>query len=203
MVRVLLLFYLAPVWTVILGYFFLHEQPDRQGAIVVVFAVIGAIIMLWDPSMGLPVPRDHADWLALSSGFGFAVTNVCVRKAQQVSVAIKTVTAWVGSATVAGCLALLMGIALPATDTTPIYLALLFGAIVMVIMTLSVQYGVTHMPVYRSAIILLFELVVGAVSAYVLTKEKIELQEWFGGGLVVMAAYLSARKEINTEEEPS
>jgi len=198
--RVLLLFYLSPVWTVMLGYLFLKEQPDRQGLLVIVFALIGAVVMLWDPSVGLPIPHDQADWLALSSGFAFAIINVCVRQAQQVSVAVKTAAAWLGTIIVSFLLILLVGVSLAGSDTSSIYLALIYGLVVMVIMTLSVQYGVTHMPVYRSAIILLFELVVGAVSAWLLTHEKILLQEWIGGGLVVFAAYLSARTEVMTEE---
>ncbi|MDH5180050.1 MAG: DMT family transporter [Gammaproteobacteria bacterium] len=200
--RVLLLFYLAPVWTVILGFLFLDERPDRQGMIVILFAFIGALFMLWDPSIGLPLPRDHADWLALSSGMSFAITNVCVRKVQAVSVPVKTVMAWVGSLLIAGVLILTRDVNLAVTGT-PVYLALFFGAGVMVIMTTAVQYGVTNMPVHRSAVILLFELVVGAISASLLTHEKILPQEWLGGALVVAAAYLSVRKQVDVVEETS
>ncbi|MEE8387688.1 MAG: EamA family transporter, partial [Acidiferrobacterales bacterium] len=65
----------------------------------------------------------------------------------------------------------------------------------MLAMTLFVQYGVSNMPVNRSAIILLFELVVGAVSQQLLTHETMTLIEWAGGGLVVMAAVLTALRE--------
>jgi drug/metabolite transporter (DMT)-like permease len=57
----------------------------------------------------------------------------------------------------------------------------------------AVQYGVTHMPVYRSAVILLFELVAAAVSTQWLSSEIIEPAEWLGGALILTAAYLSAR----------
>jgi drug/metabolite transporter (DMT)-like permease len=56
-----------------------------------------------------------------------------------------------------------------------------------------VLYGVTRMPVHRSAVILLFELVVGAVSALLLTDEVVLLREWIGGAMIVSAAYLAAR----------
>lgn len=197
--RVLLLFYLAPLWTVVLGYLFLGEKPDKQGIMVVNVALIGALVMLWDPSIGMPLPRDNADWLALSAGFFFAVTNVCVRKLQQVSVPVKTVAAWVGSIIVTVIPISVLGYDLTVSGT-PVYLALLYGALIMVVMTLAVQFGVTNMPVHRSAVILLFELVVGAVSAWALTHEQITIYEWAGGGLVVAAAYLSARTEVAEEE---
>ena len=71
--------------------------------------------------------------------------------------------------------------------------ALLFGLVIMVMMTLTVQYGVTHMPAHRSAVILLFEVVVGAVSAFLLTDEVMTNREWIGGAMVIAAAYFSAR----------
>ena len=63
----------------------------------------------------------------------------------------------------------------------------------IIVMTLSVQYGVTHMPVYRSAVILLFELVAAAVSAQWLSDEVISIAEWVGGSMIVLAGYFSAR----------
>lgn len=63
----------------------------------------------------------------------------------------------------------------------------------MIVMTLAVQYGVTQMPVHRSAVILLFEIVAGAVSALLLTDEIVLLREWFGGALILAAGYFSAR----------
>jgi drug/metabolite transporter (DMT)-like permease len=59
-------------------------------------------------------------------------------------------------------------------------------------MALTVQYGVTHMPLHRSAVILLFELVVGAVSALLLTDERVLPREWTGGGMIVLAAWVAA-----------
>jgi drug/metabolite transporter (DMT)-like permease len=63
----------------------------------------------------------------------------------------------------------------------------------ILLMTVLVQYGVTHMPVHRSAVIALVELVVGAVSQQILTNEVVTTQEWVGGVLIVTGAYLAAR----------
>jgi drug/metabolite transporter (DMT)-like permease len=59
-------------------------------------------------------------------------------------------------------------------------------------MTVAVQYGVSHMPVHRSAVILLFELVIGAVSSLLLTDEVVLIREWVGGIMIITAAYLAA-----------
>jgi len=60
-------------------------------------------------------------------------------------------------------------------------------------MTLTVLYGVTSMPVHRSAVILLFELVAGAASSLWLTDEVILPREWLGGLMIITAAWLAAR----------
>ena len=58
--------------------------------------------------------------------------------------------------------------------------------------TWLVQFGVSHLPVHRSAIILLFELVAGALSQQLLTAEIMTSTEWLGGSMVIVAAALSA-----------
>jgi drug/metabolite transporter (DMT)-like permease len=195
-VRVLLLFYLSPLWTLILGWLILDERPGREGLLVFIVAVIGALTMLWDPSMGMPWPRDQADWLAVSSGFAFAVANVLVRHQPDVPVSSKVIAGWLGDVLVAAVWILVVTEPLP-TVAAPVWLgAVLLGWFGFMIMTVLVVYGVTHMPVHRSAVILLFELVVGTVSALLLTDEQVEIREWLGGGLIVLAAYGAAHAQI-------
>ncbi|HHH36168.1 MAG TPA: hypothetical protein ENK48_04995 [Gammaproteobacteria bacterium] len=55
------------------------------------------------------------------------------------------------------------------------------------------------MPAHRSAVILLFELVAGAVSAQLLTDEVVQANEWLGGVLIVTAAWFAARASLNGE----
>ena len=61
--------------------------------------------------------------------------------------------------------------------------------------TLAVVYGVTHMPVQRSAVIMLFELIVGAASAWWLAGESVDAREWLGGALILFAALIAIRQE--------
>jgi drug/metabolite transporter (DMT)-like permease len=195
-VRVLLLFYLSPLWALVLGWVMLGENPGRGGLLVFVLAIVGAVTMLWDPAMGLPWPRDRADWLAVSSGFAFAFANVLVRHMPGVSVQSKAAADWLGVTLVAAVGILLAGEPLPQVATSVWFGAVLLGWLGFMIMTVLVVYGVTHMPVHRSAVILLFELVVGTVSALLLTDEQVLPQEWVGGGLIMLAAYLAAHAQV-------
>ncbi|NOZ11573.1 MAG: DMT family transporter [Gammaproteobacteria bacterium] len=193
-VRVLLLFYLSPLWTVILGWLLLGERISVLVALSIGVAMLGALLMLWEPSLGFPWPRDKIDLLAISAGFAFAVSNVLVRKAQHVSVTTKTTATWLGVSALAGFLLLYQSAPIPTVSSDVIMGAVALGIGGIVIMTLAVQYGVTHMPVHRSAVILLFEIVAGALSSQLLTNEIVQPIEWVGGSLIILAAYLSAHQ---------
>ena len=192
-VRVLLLFYLSPFWAVCLGWLMLGERLDGKSMLVFVIAVCGAMIMLWDETIGLPWPRDVADWLAVSSGFAFALSNVYVRKMHHVGVWLKSVSSWLGVVLVAGAWIAYSHAGLPEIGGGVIVAAIALGLCGFLVMTVTVQYGVSHMPLHRSAVILLFELVVGAVSSLLLTEEIVLVREWVGGAMIVSAAYLAAR----------
>ena len=191
-VRVLLLFYLSPFWAVCLGWLMLGERLDGRSMLVFAVAVTGAIIMLWNEDVGIPWPRDHADWLAVSSGFAFALSNVFVRRTQNVGVQLKSTASWAGVVVVAAVWILLSHTSVPDVSGGVLLAAVALGLFGFLVMTLTVLYGVTHMPVHRSAVILLFELVVGAVSALLLTDEIVLYREWLGGFMIVTAAYMAA-----------
>ena len=198
-VRVLLLFYLSPFWAVCLGWFMLDERLDGKSMLVFAVAVTGAVIMLWNEAVGVPWPKDEADWLAVSSGFAFALSNVYVRRTQNVSVLLKSTASWFGVVIVAGTWITVSQAGFPDVAGGVVLAAVVLGLCGFLVMTLSVLYGVTRMPVHRSAVILLFELVVGAVSALLLTDEVVLLREWIGGAMIVSAAYLAARIHAGDE----
>lgn len=192
-VRVLLLFYLAPAWAAVLGWIFLGERLGPRDLVVLAAALGGATVMLWEPVAGMPWPGSSADWLALSAGLAFAAANVCVRGLRRVPLAAKALATWAGVAVLAG-----LGVLLTATPPGPAGPGAWAGAIALGVaglttMTIAVQYGVERMPVHRSAVILLFELVAGAVSAAWLAEEGVRMREWTGGALIVTAALLAAR----------
>lgn len=192
-VRVLLLFYLSPVWTLLLGRWLLGERASRAALLVVAMALIGALVMLWDDALGLPWPQAGADWLALSSGLAFALSNVLVRRMRGVSLSAKTLASWLGVVVMAVAWLGFSNPAWPHATPQTFLAAAALGLFGIVVMTIAVQYGVTHMPVHRSAVILLFELVAGALSSQWLAHEAVGTRELIGGALIVVAAYIAAR----------
>lgn len=198
-VRVVLLFYLSPVWATLLARFILKEQLSGRAYLLLVIAIAGAMLMLWSPVVGYPWPQTTADWLGLSSGFAFALMNVLVHMARQVSLQMKMAFAWLGVIVVSGFSIVLLHEPLVLSSFTPVLYALLTGIVLMGGMTGLVIYGVTHMPVHRSAVILLFEVVAATGSTYLWTSERMSTHEWIGGLAVIFAAYLSARLQKNVQ----
>lgn len=193
-VRVMLLFYLSPVWAIAMSWALIGERPHLWALSTAMVALSGAMIMLWEPGLGAPWPRDNSDWLALTAGMAFAASNVGIRATPGLGLNMKMAANWLGVSSVAAVWILLLADPMPMVPVGYWGLAVAMGA-VMLVMTLTVQYGVSHLPVYRSSVVLLFELVAGALSSQLLSDEVILPREAFGGVLIVLAAWLSARSE--------
>lgn len=193
--RVLLLFYLAPVWTILFSFWLLGERLNRYGYFVVLLSLSGAVVMLWEPSMGLPLPQNVSEWLGLSAGMGFALSNVTSRRAEHLSVETKSFSIWLGTAALTLPFLLWQGdVAVQLTViSAQFWLMLVLMGIVLCATAFAVQYGVTHMTANRAVVLFLFELVVAAITSYFLADELMELRDWLGAALIVSASLLSGK----------
>ncbi len=192
--RVMLLFYLAPLWTVLFARVLLNEKPGGIGLFVVLVSVAGAVTMLWNPSQGLPIPSNRAEWLGLSSGMGFALSNVLIRKAHGVGIPVKSLAVFAGVTLLALAWSLLgpSGRLAPALGLSSYALVIVLGLVILAT-NWAVQYGLSQTTATQAIVILLFELVVAAIGSYFLAGESMTPQEWAGGALIVTASLLSGR----------
>jgi drug/metabolite transporter (DMT)-like permease len=194
--RVLLLFYLAPLWTVPLARLLLRERLDARGFVVMAIAFAGAMIMLWHPALGVPWPASRAEWLGVGAGFCFALGNVIMRKIEQMDDVSKSIAILAGVTVVAAIHAPFS--AMTARDALSIastQLPVVLGiGVALIGMGLSLQYGLSRLPANRAIVILLFELVVAALAAYLLAGEVMRPQDWVGGTLIVIATLLPASR---------
>lgn len=192
--RVMLLFYLSPLWSVLLSRWWLGEKISRVSMLMIIVAMSGTMIMLWHPEIGLPWPNDMADWLALFAGFMFSVNNVLSRKLADVAMEVKTTIVYWGVVMVAGLVLVLQQSSVPDISLNLWLAVMVFGGLCFTAMTIAVLYGLARMPVFRSAILMLSELVVAAISAWWLTSEQMSQTEWLGGALIFIAAYGMAKQ---------
>lgn len=194
--RALLLFYLAPLWTVPLAWLLLRERPGKGGVWVIVLSLTGATTMLWQPEVGLPLPRQFADWLGLLAGAGFALFNVLSRRAVAVSGKAKALAAFATVSLVGMALTMGLGV-LPAQAAIAgqvLLLLTLVGA-VLVAVNLVVQFGLAAVPANRAIVLMMSEVAVATLAAWGLESEVPGLREWLGGAMILAATLLAARNE--------
>ncbi|MFZ2162687.1 MAG: DMT family transporter [Sideroxyarcus sp.] len=196
--RVLLLFYLAPVWTILFSYWLLGERLNRYGYSVVALSLGGALVMLWDPDLGQPAPQNISEWLGLSAGIGFALSNVVSRRAAHLSVEVKSLSLWLGTVSLTLPFLLWQGGAAGQVAAISIqsWGILVLMGLVLCATSFAVQYGVAHLPANRAVVLFMFELVIAAISSYFLADEAMGMREWTGALLIVSASLLSGRLHV-------
>jgi drug/metabolite transporter (DMT)-like permease len=190
---VMLLFYLAPVWSTLGGWLLLREHLGRQRLIALLLAMAGIVLTLGLSSDTFK-PLGSADWLALSAGLGFSLNNLATRAADQVPLASKTLATYVGSAVLAVLCCLLLAQPLPPLNPALIALAALLGLGWLLALT-AVQYGVSHIEAGRAAVLVVVELLVAVLSSAWLGEQAISPQEWLGAALITGAALLAGWPE--------
>ena len=192
-VRVLLLFYLAPLWTIAFARILLNEKLSLHGYLVIALSLSGAIVMLWQPQTGFLLPLSYGDWMGLSAGIMFALSNVLSRRDQFHNVQLKSLAVWTGVTVVALGYTFFGEAAMPSLISTESFLLLLGLGIVVFGLSVMVQYGLNHVSANRAIVIMLFELVVAAVAAYFLTDEELAMKEWVGGAMIISASLFSTK----------
>lgn len=195
-VRVMLLFYLAPVWGVLGGRLFFGEPLTRLRVLGVATAVIGAFLLLGGVDV-IAAPPGIVDLLALASGMLYASQNLFTRAADRTPLDAKSLVVFAGCGLISCAIVLGTGQQLP--KMPPLLLGQLFGfaGIWMLAAMVVTAWGVSHMEAGRAAILLVFELVAAVVSAMWIAGERLDGIEWVGAMLIVGAAMLEARPSSN------
>jgi len=190
-VRVMVLFYLLPVWGVLGGRFFLGEKIDVQRALAVALALAGAFLILGGPAV-LAAPPSWIDVLAIISGFGFAMNNICFRAAQVAPVPSKVASMFVGC-TLFTALLIAAGVqTMPENIAPQIWLATVALGVLLLAATAGTQWAVTHLEAGRASILIIMELVTAVITAAWWAGETMNAAEWAGGALILSAALLEA-----------
>jgi drug/metabolite transporter (DMT)-like permease len=194
-VRVVLLFYLMPLWAVLLARLLLGERLTPLAGARVLLALVGAAIVLWPQDGAVPLPATLAEGLGVLGGFAFALNNVMLRREAHQPELARALAMFLGGAVVAGLLALALGaqglVAAPPPPAWPwVSGALGLGALFL-LSNLALQYGAARMSANATAVVMVTEVLFASVSAVLLGAGQISLPLLLGGALIVSAALLS------------
>jgi drug/metabolite transporter (DMT)-like permease len=194
-VRVVLLFYLMPAWSVLLAWGLLGEQPTRTSLLRLALAMAGVLIVLKSPGSPWPVPHSAADWLALMGGLSFAATNVLLRKLAYTPSESRMMAMFGGGGVMATATALL-GMAwhiVPAPVWSTSWSGVALGlAVAFLLSNMALQYGAARLAASTTALVMLTEILFASLSAAALGAAEFSPRTLLGGSLIVLAAALAA-----------
>ena len=198
-VRVVLLFYLMPLWAVLLARGLLGERISIRGALRVALALLGAAVVLWPAEGGwraLAGAPALADALALLGGFSFALNNVMLRREAHRDESARALAMFAGGALVAMALAIALshqGRAPWPPMPAPGWLA---GALALsawfLVSNLALQYGAARLPANTTSVVMLTEVLFASLSALALGAGQLDTRTALGAVLIVGAALLAA-----------
>jgi drug/metabolite transporter (DMT)-like permease len=190
--RVTLLFYLSPVWSVLAARVFLGERLAAPAVMGIAVALAGVVTVLW--RQAAPTMNGF-DALALLSGAAFAGANVILRAQPGVALAAKLLATFAGVVAV-GLVTLAVGAhGVPHARASTVLAAAAVGGLGIFIITLLVQYGVTALPVRQSSVLLLAEVVTAAFSQHLLLHGALTARTVIGALTVAAGATLVAAYE--------
>jgi drug/metabolite transporter (DMT)-like permease len=196
-VRVVLLFYLMPLWSVLLAWALLGERLSAGAGLRVLMALAGAAVVLWPEGGGWPLPHTLAEALGVLGGFTFALNNVMLKREAHRPEAARALAMFLGGALVAGVLAALLaggGTAPwpPAPAPGWVAGALLMGAVFLA-GNLALQYGAARLPAGVTAVVMVTEVLFASVSAVLLGAGSVTPSLLLGAALIIGAALLASR----------
>jgi drug/metabolite transporter (DMT)-like permease len=193
-VRVVLLFYVMPAWSIPIAWWVLGERPTRGALWRLALALVGVALVLKTPDTPWPWPESASDYLALMGGASFAWTNALLRRHNDTPSGARMIAMFAGGT------ALSLGLAVvwvglghttlpPDLSWWPYALGL---GLTFLASNLALQYGAARLSAHTTALVMLSEVVFAAISSVALGVSELSARTLVGGGLIVLAAALSA-----------
>ena len=218
-VRVVLLFYLMPTWSLLLAWWLLGERPTRGALMRLGLALLGVVLVLKTPESTWPLPHDLPDALALFAGFCFALTNIWLLRLQHTPESSRMLAMFGGGACTAltcAVLATLAGVipasapafvmatreasvAQAAVTWAPYVLGL---SVAFLVSNFTLQYGAARLSAHATAMVMMSEVVFASVSSVALGASTLSWRIGLGGGMIVLAALLATQSHSSKDTPP-
>lgn len=198
-VRVVLLFYLMPAWSVLLAWYFLGEKPNKYSILRLVLAFSGVLIVMIPAGatwQSLTANLSLPDALAIVGGFTFAGTNVVLRSQYRVPGEARMLAMFFGGLVAAGAMSVL-GIYLGRMPAIPAIawnwpLMVLVVALLIMVSNWTLQYGASRLPATTAAVVMLSEVVFASASNVMIEGAVLSGRLLLGGALVLSASLIAA-----------
>ena len=193
-VRVVLLFYLAPAWSTIIECLFYKRVLTLKSMLGLFFSFLG-IVVIFRGELPLDGLGALGDWMALGAGLCWSTGSALMFSSNKISVPAMTILSYVGATVVSvACLVLLnepinAGLALMQTHWKPLLLACALLAIFYLApVTAITLWGATVIPPAMMSFLLTIEVIAAVISSAILLGEPFGLIEFAGTILIIVGA---------------
>ncbi len=186
-INAILLFYLTPVWSILLGKFLNGEAIGLVRSFVVLLGFVGTGLVLGATS--LPIPQNLGDWLGLMGGALWALSTSLTSRDKG-----KNGWARLLQFSIAGLLStvvlafVLSGMApkiLTATASAGLYFwAVVIGFVLFTIPNMLVIWGTTRLSSTRIGVLLMMEVVVGTIAIGFLSAQPLASLQIVGAVMI-------------------
>lgn len=189
---VVLLWFFSPVWSVLIARYLLRVRVPGLRLLAIAVGLVGLFVLLGGDG-GLPVPGDLGEWMAFVGGLIWAFATAGMRQRSDLpplpSAFVFALGAAVTSFAFAPVLAPFPAIA--GDDLPGVTLQVLVaGGLWWVLSIAALMWAAVRLDPARLGILLMTEVVFGALSAALFAGESLSLREMVGGALVILCGLL-------------
>lgn len=202
--RTVLLFYMTPVWSTLLGIIFLHEKNNVRRWLAMAVGFGGLALMLSNSGDTAPQPFGFGDITALLSGIMWGAGTVLIKKSPDIDSIDIVPTQYFFAMLVSG-LFLIFGSVDAAGPIPPVsaWLAALppiLGFYILIIIPtifICIRAAQVLSP-GRVGILMMSEVLIAGITAPLLAGETLSGTEWLAAGLILLAGII----EVTSPSQP-
>ena len=189
---VVLLWFFSPVWSVLIARYLLRLPVPFLRLLAIGVGLAGLFLMLGGDG-GVPVPGNLGEWMAFIGGLIWAFATAGMRMRSDLAPLPSAFLFALGASVMALAAApFLEPFPTVAADAVPVAAAyvLLAGLLWWVVSIAALMWAAVRLDPARVGILLMTEVVFGAVTAAIFAGETLSANEMLGGALVILSGLL-------------
>ena len=189
---VVLLWFFSPVWSVLIARYVLRWSVPRLRLVAIAVGLAGLFIMLGGEG-DVPVPRDLGEWMAFVGGLVWAWATAGLRlKSEAPPGPAAFLFAFGATVTALGFAPVLEPLPRIARDDLVAVagLVLVTGGIWWGLSIAALMWAAVRLDPARVGILLMPEVIFGALTAALFAGERLSVTEMIGGALVILCGVL-------------
>lgn len=189
---VVLLWFFSPVWSVLIARYLLRWQVPKLRLVAIAVGLAGLFIMLGGDG-GIPVPGNLGEWMAFVGGLIWAFATVGMRLKSDLPPAPAAMVFALGAAVTSFAFAPFLE-PLPLIDGGALAMltaqVLVTGGLWWGVSIAALMWATVRLDPARVGILLMTEVMFGAVTAAIFAGESLSQSEMIGGALVILCGVL-------------